>query len=196
MLKELEKLDVPLELNEGDRVKEVLCLLMMARQGLATMVHAVQNDMRKRVEGGATMNMELLFKSMQAQNKWTQQRTKSFIQTGRGRFNKAALLPEEVLGLCLYTGPQFMYYNCMLRKFPVALVESLKDNTYTTTIHCINSAIVKFSRAWLSPRPAEGGARFQRLAPPGAVCRQGQAGLPWCYGDGLHLHYHQPSGGV
>jgi len=33
VLKELEKLDVPLELNEGDRVKEVLCLLMMARQG-------------------------------------------------------------------------------------------------------------------------------------------------------------------
>ena len=161
VLQELEKVGVILQLDEEDKVTEAFCLLMMGRQGSAKTVLNVQVEMRK--DGGA-MNMELLFKSMKTHTGWTEKRTHAAIQTGRECFKKARLRPEEVLGIRLHTGPQFMHYNCVLRKFPVALVESLKGNTYTTTIHCINSAIVKLSRACpLDPRRVVRGSKNLRL---------------------------------
>jgi len=164
VLRDLEELCGPLTLNEEDKVNEALCLLMMARPDFATMVGRVQKAMDAKVEGGETMNMELLFKCMEAERKWTKQITQTVIQTGRDRFQLAALRPEEVLGIRLYTGPQFMHYNCVLRKFPAQLVESLEGNTYTTTIHCINSAIIKLSRACpLDPRVVARGSKDLRL---------------------------------
>ena len=158
---ELEALCGPLVLNEEDTVKEALCLLMMGRQGSAKTVCKVQTDM---FEDGGTVNMELFFKIMKTQDGWTEEKTLKAIQKGRERFKTAALCPEEVLGLRLYTGPQFMHYNCVLRKFPKDVLESLKGNTYTTTIHCINSAIVKLSRACpLDPRRVARGSNRLRL---------------------------------
>ena len=52
---------------------------------------------------------------------------------------EAKLLREEVLSLRLYTGPMYVWYNNrVLRK--------AKRGLYVTTIHAINSAIVKLSR--------------------------------------------------
>ena len=46
-----------------------------------------------------------------------------------------------------------MHYNAVLRKFPAGVLEEMKGNKYVTTVHCINSAILKLSRATpLNPR--------------------------------------------
>ena len=165
VLRELEKTCGALTLSEEDKVDEALCLLMMARPGFSTTVARVQERMQAKVQGGDIMNMELFFECMQAEKKdWTKTLTQRVIETGRERFKLAALRPEEVLGIRLYTGPQFMHYNCVLRKFPVQLVESLEGNTYPTTIHCINSAIIKLSRACpLDPRIVARGSKGLRL---------------------------------
>lgn len=61
------------------------------------------------------------------------------------------ILEEQHAGR-LYTGPLFLKYNAVLRSFTGSpfLKERFdalcQDNTYTTTIHVINSAIVKLSR--------------------------------------------------
>ena len=55
------------------------------------------------------------------------------------------LLMAEALGGKLYTGPLFVKYNDILRKFGPALAGCL-GNRYVTTIHVINSCIVKGSK--------------------------------------------------
>ena len=55
------------------------------------------------------------------------------------------LLMAEALGGRLYTGPLFVKYNDILRKFGPALAGCL-GNRYVTTIHVINSCIVKGSK--------------------------------------------------
>jgi len=54
-------------LDEVDKVKEALCLLMMANQGLAKTVCTVRKDVFKRVEGGGIAKMEWLFMNVGAQ---------------------------------------------------------------------------------------------------------------------------------
>ena len=46
----------------------------------------------------------------------------------------------------LAAGPMFLKYNSVLRGFPGSVVEGLKGNTYTTTIYCIVSGIIKLSK--------------------------------------------------
>ena len=65
---------------------------------------------------------------------------------------------ESVELVCarLYTGPMFHKYNLVLRGSPAidgapdalvaALAETCRGNLYTTTLHAINSAVVKLSR--------------------------------------------------
>ena len=55
------------------------------------------------------------------------------------------MLLEEAIGGRLYTGPMFAKYNDTLRGFGPALA-GCQGNTYTTTIHVINSCIVKSSK--------------------------------------------------
>ena len=43
-------------------------------------------------------------------------------------------------------GPGFMQYNAVLRHFPQWVLETTKGNKYVTTIHCINSYLLKVSR--------------------------------------------------
>ena len=45
-----------------------------------------------------------------------------------------------------HTGPMFCKYNAVLRGFPKAVVDDLRGNTYTTTIHLIVSGVIKLSR--------------------------------------------------
>ena len=59
-----------------------------------------------------------------------------------------SLMPEEVGGLRLYTGPMFQKYNATLRGFANPFMKGrwetlCKGNLYTTTLHVINSGIVK-----------------------------------------------------
>jgi len=64
---------------------------------------------------------------------------------------KAGLRKEEVVALKLYTGPMFCLYNAVLRDFPASTVELLHGNTYTTTIYCIVSGIIKLSNVMKLP---------------------------------------------
>ena len=82
VLDELEILCGPPTLNEEDEVDEAVCLLMMAREGLATTLSNVQRDMQAEVEGGGTKNMELLFKCMEAKKGWPEKFTQTVIETG------------------------------------------------------------------------------------------------------------------
>ena len=50
----------------------------------------------------------------------------------------AKLCEEEVIGLRLYTGPMYVHYNGVLR--------TRTQGSYVTTIHAINSAIVKLGK--------------------------------------------------
>eukprot|EP00808_Paulinella_micropora_P005493 g9109.t1 len=69
------------------------------------------------------------------------------------RLQEKGIVPlqrAEVIGLRLYTGPMFMKYNTLLRGLCSGLdwmVKQYKElcqgNTYTTTVHVINSALVK-----------------------------------------------------
>ena len=51
---------------------------------------------------------------------------------------KAALLRAEVVGVRLYTGPMYVHYNGVLRR--------RARGAYVTTLHAINSAILKLSK--------------------------------------------------
>jgi ankyrin repeat protein len=61
---------------------------------------------------------------------------------------------QEFHAARLYTGPTFMKYNAVLRGLPKlvdhllfqTMQELCQDNRYVTTLHCINSAIVKMGR--------------------------------------------------
>jgi len=66
--------------------------------------------------------------------------------------NHSELIVEEIVGGRLYTGPMYAKYNAVLRaksKVPF-LVGAAKDltmgNDYTTTIHAINSCVLKLSK--------------------------------------------------
>jgi hypothetical protein len=50
-----------------------------------------------------------------------------------------------------YTGPMYCKYNAVLRGFPKAVVDDLKGNTYTTTIHLVVSGVIKLSRCVMTP---------------------------------------------
>ena len=58
----------------------------------------------------------------------------------------------EVLAAYLYTGPNFVPYNCIYRSFPPHIVELLRGdantprNTMSTTLFCISSALIKLGR--------------------------------------------------
>jgi hypothetical protein len=67
--------------------------------------------------------------------------------------SQTEMILEEAIAGRLYTGPMFMKYNAILRGITsqvpplVKAFESLcKGNTYTTTLHVINSAVVKLSK--------------------------------------------------
>lgn len=64
---------------------------------------------------------------------------------------EAGLVKEELIAMMLYTGPLFVKYNAVLRDFPKASVDALKGNTYTTTIYCIVSGIIKLSKVMRLP---------------------------------------------
>ena len=62
------------------------------------------------------------------------------------------LIEEEVLAGRLYTGPMYQKYNAVLRSkskvpFLVGQAKELtKGNDYVTTIHAINSCVLKLSK--------------------------------------------------
>jgi len=70
-----------------------------------------------------------------------------------GALGEPGMIIEELWGARLYTGPLFVKYNGVLRgvsssvPFLIANYERLcKGNQYTTTLHVINSAIVKLGK--------------------------------------------------
>ena len=58
----------------------------------------------------------------------------------------AGLSFEEVICVRLFTGPMYMKYNAILRGYPKSIIDGLKGNRYTTTLHCIVSGIIKLSQ--------------------------------------------------
>lgn len=66
---------------------------------------------------------------------------------------KAGLALSEVIALVLYTGPMFMVYNSILRRFPASICNTYIDgnNTYTTTIHVLVSGCMKIARCLKIP---------------------------------------------
>ena len=147
-LKKLEAVCGPLELNEEDKVHEAMSLLMMAKQSFSATIKAVKCDLAKRCEGDSgSLNLDMLYEAMAFVKGWDSATTLKHMERGRALFLKADLWPEEVLGARLYTGPQFMQYNASLREFPQWVLDTMLGNRYVTTIHCINSAIIKLARA-------------------------------------------------
>ena len=67
------------------------------------------------------------------------------------KINKCRFQDAEVLGAYLYTGPCFMPYNGIYRKFPPSIVKLLQgddnfpQNTLSTTLFCISSALKKLA---------------------------------------------------
>jgi ankyrin repeat protein len=60
----------------------------------------------------------------------------------------AKLTREEIIAIVMYTGPAFVLYNAVLRRFPADMYEVFKsaDNLFPTTIFVLVSAINKLSR--------------------------------------------------
>ena len=60
----------------------------------------------------------------------------------------AQLTREEVISIVMYSGPAFVLYNAVLRRFPADIYEVFKaaDNLFSTTIFVLVSAINKLSR--------------------------------------------------
>jgi hypothetical protein len=61
----------------------------------------------------------------------------------------AKLTRPEVIAIVLYTGPMFVVYNGILRRFPKELFKVFKqsDNLFSTTIFVLVSAVQKLSRS-------------------------------------------------
>jgi hypothetical protein len=61
---------------------------------------------------------------------------------------KAELIREEMIAIVMYTGPAFVLYNAVLRRFPPDIYEVFEkhDNLFPTTIFVLVSAINKLSR--------------------------------------------------
>ncbi len=55
------------------------------------------------------------------------------------RCRAVGLISEEVIGIRLYTGPMYIHYNGVMRN-------TSDNDQYVTTMHAINSAILKLSR--------------------------------------------------
>jgi hypothetical protein len=78
---------------------------------------------------------------------------------------KKEVMKEEVIALRLYTGPLYAKYNLVLRACGEGAPASLKQhyarickrNKYTTTLHVINSSIVKLATANTVYRGISGG---------------------------------------
>jgi len=136
-----------LELTEEDKVREAMVLIMQALQGFSTTITKVQRSLRAHAAKGRPVTMAMLFDVLGEEKGWSRAVTERFIARGRELLRLAGLRPEEVLCIRLYTGPMFMHYNAGLRKFPPDILETMKDNKYVTTLHCINSAITKLARA-------------------------------------------------
>ena len=56
------------------------------------------------------------------------------------------LMPIEMSGGRMYTGPMYFKYNTVLRGQPPEVLSVCHGNTYTTSLHVINSCIVKTSK--------------------------------------------------
>ena len=73
--------------------------------------------------------------------------TKTLEQIMQHRNVQAVGLKQaEVVCLRLYTGPTYILYNAVMRKYPKDIYESLKGNQYETTTFCIMSGIIKLSK--------------------------------------------------
>jgi hypothetical protein len=59
---------------------------------------------------------------------------------------RAGLSWEEIAALRLYTGPLFLLYNAVLRRFPARDVACLEGNAYETTIFAVASGVTKLSK--------------------------------------------------
>jgi hypothetical protein len=66
---------------------------------------------------------------------------------------RAGLTRAEMISVVLYTGPMFVVYNGILRRFPKELYELFvkKDNLFSTTIFVLVSAVQKLSRCMRIP---------------------------------------------
>jgi hypothetical protein len=147
-LKQLEDLLGALEdLNEEERVHEAMVLLMQANEGFSTTISKVQAYLWSEVETGKQLCMQLLFGALKDIKGWDTESTQASLDYGRYLFGIADLCPEEVIALRLYTGPQFVQYNAVLRNFPKAMLDLMSNNGYTTTIHCINSGLIRCPNA-------------------------------------------------
>jgi hypothetical protein len=67
---------------------------------------------------------------------------------------EANLTREEMIAIVLYTGPAFVIYNAVLRRFPAHIYKVFKDadNLFSTTIFVLVSAINKLSRRMNIPQ--------------------------------------------
>jgi hypothetical protein len=68
---------------------------------------------------------------------------------------------EELLGCRLYTGPMYVKYNGVLRALQIPemkpmLEQMMQGNKYTTTLHTINSGIVKMSKLTVAAKVYRG----------------------------------------
>ncbi|MGB1597743.1 MAG: ADP-ribosyltransferase domain-containing protein, partial [Promethearchaeia archaeon] len=164
-LKHLEKLLGTLVLSEEDKVHEAMVLLMQANERFSNTIKEVQAWLRSETERpGRQTDMDMLFDALTAVKGWDRAATQKSLDWGRELFKIADLCPEEVIALRLYTGPQFTQYNAVLRNFPKAMLDLMQNNTYTTTLHCINSGLIKLSRASpLTQRRVYRGSKKMRL---------------------------------
>jgi ankyrin repeat protein len=66
---------------------------------------------------------------------------------------QAKLTEEEMIAVVLYTGPMFVIYNAILRRFPTDIYNFFEtaDNTFSTTIFVLVSAVQKLSRCMNIP---------------------------------------------
>ena len=164
-LKHLEKLLGPLVLSEEDKVHEAMVLLMQANERFSNTINKVQAWLQSEVKRtGKQMDMPMLFAALKAIKGWDTATTQTSLDWGRELFKIADLCPEEVIALRLYTGPQFAQYNAVLRNFPKAMLDLMHNNGYTTTIHCINSGLIRLARASpLTQRRVYRGSQKMRL---------------------------------
>ncbi|MGB1595370.1 MAG: ADP-ribosyltransferase domain-containing protein, partial [Promethearchaeia archaeon] len=166
VLQKMQKLGVSLELTEEDRVREAMVVLMMAHPGLSKIIKKLQKHLDAEKNRGEKIDMDLFFNAMEMESikGWPRTTTQKFIDRGRVMFAIADLRPEEVLCIRLYTGGMFVLYNAVLRRFPENILDSMKGNKYVTTIHCINSAVIKLSRVSpLTPRSVWRGSKNMKL---------------------------------
>ena len=65
----------------------------------------------------------------------------------------AKLTREEMIAIVMYTGPAFVLYNAVLRRFPDNIYKVFKggDNLFPTTIFVLVSAVNKLSRCMNIP---------------------------------------------